>query len=90
MVQDLWQNVKARDPDQPEFLQAVEEVLVTMKPVFERYPQYIAVMERIIEPERQIMFRVRVRCAWVCSQQFAVVYSGIHGETSALLWTRMG
>ncbi|GMH40470.1 hypothetical protein BSKO_08374 [Bryopsis sp. KO-2023] len=57
-VQALWERVKARDPDQPEFLQAVEEVLTTMKPVFEKRPEYIPVMERLCEPERQIMFRV--------------------------------
>jgi len=57
-VQSLFDSVKARDPDQPEFLQAVQEVLETMEPVFEKYPQYIPVMERMAEPERMIAFRV--------------------------------
>ncbi len=41
-VQALFDAVKARDPDQPEFLQAVEEVLQTMEPVFEKDPKCAA------------------------------------------------
>ncbi|KAJ3441103.1 nadp-specific glutamate dehydrogenase 1-related [Anaeramoeba flamelloides] len=50
--------VKQRDPDQNEFYQAVEEVVKTLEPVFEKDPQYAKVMERIIEPERVLQFRV--------------------------------
>jgi len=57
-VQALFDGVKHRDPDQPEFLQAVQEVLETMEPVFEKYPQYLPVMTRLCEPERMIAFRV--------------------------------
>jgi hypothetical protein len=39
-VQALFEAVQSRDPDQPEFLQAVEEVLQTMEPVFEKHPEY--------------------------------------------------
>lgn len=42
-------------------LQAVEEVLSTMEPVFAKHPELIPVMERLVEPERMIAFRV----AWV-------------------------
>lgn len=38
-VQALFDAIQARDPDQPEFLQAVEEVLQTMEPVFEKHPK---------------------------------------------------
>jgi membrane-bound lytic murein transglycosylase MltF len=38
-VQNLFDAVEKRDPDQAEFLQAVQEVLETMEPVFEKYPQ---------------------------------------------------
>ena len=38
-VQALFEAVQSRDPDQPEFLQAVEEVLQTMEPVFEKHPE---------------------------------------------------
>ena len=41
--------------------QAVEEVLETMEPVFEKHPEMVEVMERLVEPERMIAFRV----AWV-------------------------
>jgi glutamate dehydrogenase (NADP+) len=49
--------VRVRDPAQPEFLQAVEEVLMSLKPVLAKKPEYCAVIERLCEPERQIMFR---------------------------------
>ncbi len=52
-----------KNPDQPEFIQAATEVLESLAPVIEKNPQYqdAAILERIVEPERQIMFRV----AWV-------------------------
>jgi len=44
----------------PEFLQAVEEVLETLRPVLKKHPKYHdnKILERMIEPERVIMFRV--------------------------------
>ncbi|HID70281.1 MAG TPA: NADP-specific glutamate dehydrogenase [Desulfobacterales bacterium] len=52
--------IKNKDPEQREFHQAVEEVVESVKPVLERNPEYRrqAVLERITEPERVIMFRV--------------------------------
>ena len=52
--------VKARYPNEPEFLQTVEEVLTSIEPVVEAHPEYIesGLMDRIIEPERMIQFRV--------------------------------
>ena len=41
-----------------EFLQAVDEVLTTLQPVLEKRPELVPILERICEPERQIMFRV--------------------------------
>ncbi len=57
---DILETIKRRDPDQKEFHQAVEEVVASVEPVLERYPEFrkAAIMERIIEPERIIMFRV--------------------------------
>jgi glutamate dehydrogenase (NADP+) len=51
---------KKNDSSEPEFLQAVEEVLLTLKPVLDRHPEYQEnrILERLIEPERQIIFRV--------------------------------
>ena len=57
---DLFETVKKRNPAEPEFLQAVTEVLETLEPVAEKRQDLIdaGVFERIVEPERQIMFRV--------------------------------
>lgn len=57
---DILKAIIARDPGEKEFHQAVEEVIVTIKPVLDRNPEYrqAAVLERIVEPERVIMFRV--------------------------------
>lgn len=59
-VQNVLADVKAKNPNEPEFLQAVEEVLLTLDPVLEANKQYeaAAILERIVEPERVIMFRV--------------------------------
>lgn len=59
-VKELMAEVKAKNPAQPEFHQAVEEVADSLALAFERNPKYreAKVLERIIEPERVIMFRV--------------------------------
>ncbi|CAL5229166.1 g12441 [Coccomyxa viridis] len=57
----LYESVKARDPDQKEFLQAVEEVFETMEPVFDKRPELLPVMARLCEPERMLQFRVAWR-----------------------------
>lgn len=57
---DLLETVKKRNAGEPEFIQAVTEVLETLEPVVEKRPDLVeaGVLERIVEPERQIMFRV--------------------------------
>ncbi|MBC8394381.1 MAG: NADP-specific glutamate dehydrogenase [Deltaproteobacteria bacterium] len=57
---DILELIKAKDPGEKEFHQAVTEVLETVKPVLNRNPEYrqAAILERITEPERVIMFRV--------------------------------
>ena len=57
---DIIEQVKAKDPNQPEFIQAVTEVLTSLEPVFEAHPEYQQnkILERIVEPERVIQFRV--------------------------------
>lgn len=59
-IQDVLENLKKKNPDQPEFIQAVTEVLTSLEPVLEKNPKYqdAALLERIVEPERQLMFRV--------------------------------
>jgi glutamate dehydrogenase (NADP+) len=57
---DLLETVKKRNPGEPEFIQAVSEVFESLEPVAERRPDLVeaGVFERIVEPERQIIFRV--------------------------------
>ena len=59
-VQGVYDTVKKRNPGQLEFLQAVMEVLESLEPVIEKNPelQDDAILERIVEPERQLIFRV--------------------------------
>ena len=60
MIEKIYEEMLARDPNQPEFHQAVREVLDTLKPVLERHPEYVEanILSRIIEAERVIQFRV--------------------------------
>ncbi len=58
IVHEVFESVKRRDPDQPEFHQAVWEVLESLEPVLEKHPHYADVVKRIVEPERLIHFRV--------------------------------
>ncbi|MBQ1555980.1 MAG: NADP-specific glutamate dehydrogenase, partial [Clostridia bacterium] len=57
---DLMETVKKRNPNEPEFHQAVTEVLESLEPVIEKHPEYIkmGVLDSIVEPERIIKFRV--------------------------------
>ncbi len=57
---DLMERVIKRNPNEPEFHQAVEEMLETLDPVADRHPEYIekGVFDMIVEPERVIKFRV--------------------------------
>ena len=60
-VDEVLEKIKKRDADQPEFIQAVTEVLDSLRPVIEKDEQKyrdLAILERITEPDRQIMFRV--------------------------------
>jgi len=57
---DLLETVKKRNAGEPEFIQAVMEVFTSLEPVVEKRPDLVeaGVFERIVEPERQIIFRV--------------------------------
>ncbi|WP_153130043.1 NADP-specific glutamate dehydrogenase [Dechloromonas hortensis] len=61
--EDFIQQVASRNPGQPEFLQAVSEVIESLWPYIARHPKYAehGLLDRLVEPERVIMFRV----AWV-------------------------
>jgi glutamate dehydrogenase (NADP+) len=60
LVQEVLEIVKKRNPNEPEFIQAVTEVLDSIRPVVERNKKYRdgKVLERLVEPERMIQFRV--------------------------------
>jgi glutamate dehydrogenase (NADP+) len=60
IIQGVYEQVVRRNAGEVEFLQAVKEVLDSLGPVLDRHPEYVEarILDRIVEPERQIMFRV--------------------------------
>lgn len=60
IIKKVLEDVKKRNAHEPEFYQAVEEVLLSLKPVLEKNERYknTGILERLVEPERQIIFRV--------------------------------
>ena len=60
VIKEAIAKVKRMDPDQPEFHQAVEEIMETLEPTVKRHPEFVKakIYERIVEPERMIIFRV--------------------------------
>jgi len=59
-IQNALENIKKRNAYEAEFLQAVEEVFASLEPVLAKHPEWVEanILERMAEPERQIMFRV--------------------------------
>ena len=82
-IRSLLEDVKVRNPSQPEFHQAVEEVVESLDVVMERHPEYRAakVLERIIDPERVIMFRV----PWVDDEDEVQVNRGFRIEMNSAI-----
>ena len=60
VIQEVIAKVKEKDPSQPEFHQAVTEVLTTLAPTVDKHPEFVKakIYERIVEPDRVLMFRV--------------------------------
>lgn len=60
VISEVIAKVKAVDPAQPEFHQAVEEVLSTLAPTVSKHPEFVKakIYERVVEPDRVVMFRV--------------------------------
>lgn len=60
VIQDVIEKAVEKDPAQPEFHQAVKEVLTTLEPTVDRHPEFVQakIYERIVEPDRIIVFRV--------------------------------
>ncbi len=80
---DILNVIKARDPGEREFHQAVTEVMETVQPVLDRNPEYrqSAILERITEPERVIMFRV----PWMDDQGQIQVNRGFRIEMNSAI-----
>lgn len=62
-IDQVIENVKKRNANEPEFIQAVEEILPSLEPIMAMHPEYMEanLLERFCEPERQIMFKVTWR-----------------------------
>ncbi|MBP6942064.1 MAG: NADP-specific glutamate dehydrogenase, partial [Syntrophorhabdaceae bacterium] len=60
VIGDIIAKVKQQDPNEPEFHQAVHEVMETLEPTVKRHPEFVkaGIYERIVEPDRTIVFRV--------------------------------
>ena len=82
-MDDFIGQVVRRNPAQPEFHQAVKEVLGSLTPVLERHPEYKkeCILERLIEPERIIMFRV----PWMDDQNKIHVNRGFRVEYNSAI-----
>ena len=82
-VNDFMARVKAKNPAEPEFHQAVQEVLESLNVVLERHPEYRSakILERVVEPERVIMFRV----PWMDDQGEVHVNRGFRIEMNSAI-----
>ncbi len=82
-IERVWKDVSQRNAGETEFLQAVREVLNSLEPVMERNPQYEAsgILERLVEPERQIIFRV----SWMDDEGQVQVNRGFRFEFNSAL-----
>ncbi len=82
-VKALMQDVKAKNPVEPEFHQAVEEVAESLVPVLDKHPEYrkARILERIVEPERVVMFRV----PWVDDEGEVQINRGFRIEMNSAI-----
>jgi len=82
-VDEIMDQVIAKNPAEPEFHQAVREVVESLEPVIERHPEFrnAKIVERIIEPERVIMFRV----PWLDDQGQIQVNRGFRIEMNSAI-----
>jgi len=82
-VKDFMAHVKSKNPNEPEFHQAVQEVIESLSLVLDRHPEYRSakILERIVEPERVIMFRV----PWMDDQGQVQVNRGFRIEMNSAI-----
>jgi glutamate dehydrogenase (NADP+) len=83
LVQEVLEIVKKRNPNEPEFLQAVTEVLESIEPAVQRHKKYRdgKILERLVEPERLIQFRV----PWVDDKRQIQVNRGFRIQMNSAL-----
>jgi len=83
LVQEVLDIVRKRNPNEPEFIQAVTEVLDSIRPVVERNKKYRdgKILERLVEPERIIQFRV----PWIDDKGRIQVNRGFHVQMNSAL-----
>ncbi|MGA3178114.1 MAG: Glu/Leu/Phe/Val dehydrogenase dimerization domain-containing protein, partial [Candidatus Acidiferrum sp.] len=82
-VNNVLTSVRAKNPAEPEFHQAVQEVLESLGPALSKHPEYqkARILERMVEPERVIMFRV----PWTDDQGNVQVNRGFRIEMSSAI-----
>ncbi len=82
-MQDIMELIRRKDPEQREFHQAVKEVLISIEPVLEQNPVYreAKILERLVEPERLIVFRV----PWVDDRGEIQVNRGFRVEMNSAI-----
>lgn len=82
-VSRVLTNLKAKNPHEPEFLQAATEMLESLSPVFEKHPAYeqAGLLERFVQPERAILFRV----PWVDDQGHTQVNQGFRVQYNSAI-----
>lgn len=82
-IERVIEQVKTRNANEPEFIQTIEEVLTSLAPAIEKHPEYEAagLLERLVEPERQIFFRV----SWVDDQGKVQVNRGFRVQFNSAI-----
>lgn len=83
IIEELVQNVEKRNSHEPEFHQAVLEVLESLEPAIEKHPEFVnsGILQRLVEPERQIIFRV----PWVDDQGKVQVNRGFRVQFNSAI-----
>ena len=82
-IERVIEQVKTRNAGEPEFIQAIEEVLTSLTPAIEKHPEYekAGLLERLVEPERQITFRI----SWVDDQGNVQVNRGFRVQYNSAI-----
>ena len=83
ILNSVYEQVAARNPNEPEFHQAVMEVLESLEPVAAKHPEWVAagIFDRIVEPERQIIFRI----SWIDDQGKVQVNRGFRVQFNSAI-----